>query len=1101
MRAIIKYLAILYFSLQSIVFIYADSLSVQLIKKQLPSTGNEDTNHIKLLIQLSNEYKTTNPDSALFFIDKVLDLSHKKNWLHGLNVGYLTKGRIYYKKDNYQQALINWEKCLKIREKINDVQGIASSFAHIGQVYQKLGNYPEAIKFFFKSLTKARVSYAKDIEANTLNNIGIVYYKIADFAKSIEYYKSSVAIYRELNNKSALASGLGNIGIIYDDLADSLKDKGDLKKAYQFCIKADESYSSALKIAEEINDPYYIAVWMGNLGNIKKLMGEIIISANKNLQNGKFRNTDSLFQEAEHYYLSAVEVSEKSGELNLVTTNLGNLGSLFIIRKENRKAENYLTKALLIADSIGFTEARKNWNEKLSDLFSINENWKDAFTFLKSFARLNDSLFNEDKNTAIGNYEAKHEFTMAEIKRKNEEFLKIKRDTEEKSRKNTMQYSIILVVLIILFSFTFYITKIYLPEWVFAISFFISTLLFFEFVLLFAEPYIERITGNTPFWNLLLNSVLALLIIPFHQYWEKKWRKRFIVLSEQIKSIKTPTAMNGVAGILMFIIFFTFSGFELNKSDSLLKISKNRINYNKISANDTVLIDEITDEIIRIQSNNPNAALLLGRQALWVSLKLPEDSKKMMVEKQKNIALSVHAIGTIYFLTHELDSARYYYDKELKIREKLNDKKGIAIAKANLGNIFNEMGHLTNALNNYMESVRILESINNIERIPSILGNIGVIYFQQGNYPKSLEYQLRALKILERAKDSLKIPFTMRNIATLYYYLNNVQKAKEIALKSLKMDEKSGDKRGIAGSLEIIATIEESTGDLEKVIEIQKKILDLRKQTGDKSNVSGSYGNIGALYIDLGDSIKSKDTAQSNRLYSMGYEYYANALKIAKEINDKKEIARHLINMGILFSKTEKFKESENCFHQVTSLIDSLGHLGYKLQFEEAFSELYEKMNNYKMAYSHFKEYLKAKDSIFSDDRNREIGKLETMYELEMEEYRKELKEEQIKKAEVEKKLHENHLQYGFSFVFIIILFFIILFSGYFKIPLNFMNGMVSFSLLILFQYVLLLSELYTYNLTQDEPFFKLVINSVLAALIFPAEIFIKKKISKRYKT
>jgi hypothetical protein len=57
---------------------------------------------------------------------------------------------------------------------------------------------------------------------------------------------------------------------------------------------------------------------------------------------------------------------------------------------------------------------------------------------------------------------------------------------------------------------------------------FFAFLILFEFLLVFTEPYIQDYTNGEPMYNLLANSVLAVIIFPVHAILEKLLKKRIV---------------------------------------------------------------------------------------------------------------------------------------------------------------------------------------------------------------------------------------------------------------------------------------------------------------------------------------------------------------------------------------------------------------------------------------------------------------------------------------------------------------------------------------------------------------------------------------------
>ena len=96
-------------------------------------------------------------------------------------------------------------------------------------------------------------------------------------------------------------------------------------------------------------------------------------------------------------------------------------------------------------------------------------------------------------------------------------------------KKSKLQYTIILLAIILIFIITIFSGKLQLkPIYVNGLIF-ISFLIFFESLVIFTEDYFNFLNQNEPLKKLSFNFCLALLIFPFHNYFEKILRSRILV--------------------------------------------------------------------------------------------------------------------------------------------------------------------------------------------------------------------------------------------------------------------------------------------------------------------------------------------------------------------------------------------------------------------------------------------------------------------------------------------------------------------------------------------------------------------------------------------
>lgn len=188
-------------------------------------------------------------------------------------------GATYQVQDNYEQALNYYYQALQLSPDKPDSALMAIIYNNMGDMNQRTGNYRAAIGFLLKALDLANSGSPSE---SILNNIGTVYLSLEEYSKGEEYLRrahelclkqnDSVALPTILNNLStvfiarketdsatkyleqslALARKAGNLlasCLVYNVYGDMYFSSGDDEQAIG-------SYGEAMRIAEQINDPY-----------------------------------------------------------------------------------------------------------------------------------------------------------------------------------------------------------------------------------------------------------------------------------------------------------------------------------------------------------------------------------------------------------------------------------------------------------------------------------------------------------------------------------------------------------------------------------------------------------------------------------------------------------------------------------------------------------------------------------------------------------------------------------------------------------------------------------------------------------------------------
>jgi len=195
---------------------------------------------------------------------------------------------------------------------------------------------------------------------------------------------------------------------------------------------------------------------------------------------------------------------------------------------EYNHALTYYQKATMLADSIGALIEESEAHSRLAECYEKMGKHQNALEHYKQYTILKDSIFNEEKSKDLGKLEAKHEFETAEIQRKRTEEEQAKQEAATKSRRDNLQYSGILIFLVLVFAGVFALGRFSIPIRLAEGLIFFAFLLFFEFTLVMLDPYIEQYSSGAPAIKLGFNAVLAGLIFPLHSLFEAKLKGRLV---------------------------------------------------------------------------------------------------------------------------------------------------------------------------------------------------------------------------------------------------------------------------------------------------------------------------------------------------------------------------------------------------------------------------------------------------------------------------------------------------------------------------------------------------------------------------------------------
>lgn len=205
--------------------------------ENLVKTSKQDTITVSYLIQLNNQYRNFNPDSAFSKCQNALRLSESLNYNRGVAKSYLSLSIWYRRKGQPAISLEYQLKALKYFELINDKGSIAKVYGNMGITYWQQGNYEQSLKFYLKALEIDSSINNKQGLSSGYNNIGGIYEQQKNYKKSLEYYLKAIKLEEELGDEEGLSDTYGNIGNNYFNLGNNSEAIKYQLKSIEYCQK------------------------------------------------------------------------------------------------------------------------------------------------------------------------------------------------------------------------------------------------------------------------------------------------------------------------------------------------------------------------------------------------------------------------------------------------------------------------------------------------------------------------------------------------------------------------------------------------------------------------------------------------------------------------------------------------------------------------------------------------------------------------------------------------------------------------------------------------------------------------------------------------
>lgn len=405
--------------------------------------------------------------------------------------------------------------------------------------------------------------------------------------------------------------------------------------------------------------------------------------------------------------------------------------------------------------------------------------------------------------------------------------------------------------------------------------------------------------------------------------------------------------------------------------------------------------------------------------------------KKSVTEE----ATALNSMGNCYRRLGQPDSAKNYYQQSLLLLRYQKEDKLLARTHQNIGLLEYERGNYEQAVESYLQARELYRKIKDSKGEGIVYNNIANVYYAWGKYQQAATSYQQALQIFENIDFTQGVASTYSNLGSTFIKLNDFNTAREYLEKALAERLKMGNKREIANTYLTLANLFSQMNNAqnaklygdsnwEKVIlqhktsaqvlqqyksalDYNEKALKIGKEIDDKRLIASCLNNIGTIYSLAGISDKALD-------------FYEQALKINREIDNQADVVVNLLAIGIIHNFTGNYEKARKYFTESLSLAQRLQKTDIEKDIYYNLSVMYENMGNCAKALSYFKNYANLKDTLLNKETFKQIAELKTKYETEK-------KQREIELLNKDKKLKENQIrQQRMAIIFFIVLTLVI---------------------------------------------------------------------------
>lgn len=323
-----------------------------------------------------------------------------------------------------------------------------------------------------------------------------------------------------------------------------------------------------------------------------------------------------------------------------------------------------------------------------------------------------------------------------------------------------------------------------------------------------------------------------------------------------------------------------------------------------------------------------------------------------------------------------------------------------------LGISYKRLGQLDSSSYNYQEALKYVTDEYGRARL---LLNIGSNYIAEGKLDSATKNNLAAVSVFERLEHQVGLTIANLNLGNIYYKqedYDNAMRYYQISLRNaIAADHKPVQSRNYLNIGSILA----EQNQYDSALTYFQKATALQEIMGDQTGLAASYRNLGELYLEIDNAEEAE-------------KYFLKSAKLYEQSGHKEGIIRSNKFLANLYLKRGEFSRAINYIERSINLAREAGMVHELQRALELATKIYEGTGDYQKAYLLIAEEKMLGDSIFAQEKIKQINELQTKYETEKKDQQIESLSQQARIQELE--ITQRNTQLLVAGVIIVLLVF-----------------------------------------------------------------------------
>ncbi|MCC5928388.1 MAG: tetratricopeptide repeat protein [Cyclobacteriaceae bacterium] len=356
------------------------------------------------------------------------------------------------------------------------------------------------------------------------------------------------------------------------------------------------------------------------------------------------------------------------------------------------------------------------------------------------------------------------------------------------------------------------------------------------------------------------------------------------------------------------------------------------------------------------------------------------------------------------------DSSYFFASEALILAQKTLNRQSEAIAHQQIARYFQNALITDSAVTHYINAADIYRSVGDSSKVANLNYKIGALYFNSANYREALKFSMLALEMSESFKLGELAAQSHSLLCDIYSFIGKKELAVMHCLKSLGILDDHQSQKGKSNIYNTLGIINLQLAQYDKSKSYFLDALNIARTLQDRYAEATTISNLGDLYLETKDYDMAlhyfRQALEIDQLeydtMALGYSYYSIGNTYSQK-GDKEEALKYLYKSVEYSKRSLDLEMQATVFTEIGKIYTDLGNFTHALEYlnkgletgiiintdpilkssYKGLAEYYEKTGNYRLAISHFKNYLTHAENLYRSETQLRISETEAIFDLE----------------------------------------------------------------------------------------------------------------------